>query len=70
MNYRILADIMNLLQGFIIFLVLVIGRRRVKKYLAIRKPCGISFPKLWNAYVDEENCEPPMPEELEFSQSS
>ncbi|KAL2743950.1 G-protein coupled receptor Mth2-like [Vespula maculifrons] len=65
--YWIPTDILNTLQGFIIFLLLVVTRKRVRKLLAKKKPCGIVFPKSWTAYEDEE-CEIVLPEELELSQ--
>ncbi|KAK9309413.1 hypothetical protein QLX08_000900 [Tetragonisca angustula] len=60
-------DILNALQGFIIFLLLVAMRKRVRKLLAKKKPCGINFPKSWTVYEDEE-CEEVLPEEVELSQ--
>lgn len=64
---RIPTDLLNGLQGFIIFLLLVAMRKRVRKLLAKKRPCGIVFPKSWAAYEDEE-CEEVLPEELELSQ--
>ncbi|OAD60406.1 G-protein coupled receptor Mth2, partial [Eufriesea mexicana] len=61
------TDILNALQGFIIFLLLVAMRKRVRKLLAKKRPCGIGFPKSWTAYEDEE-CEEVLPEEVELSQ--
>ncbi|KAL0122294.1 hypothetical protein PUN28_007200 [Cardiocondyla obscurior] len=61
------TDLLNGLQGFIIFLLLVATRKRVRKLLAKKRPCGIAFPKSWAAYEDEE-CEAVLPEELELSQ--
>jgi hypothetical protein len=58
---------LNGLQGFIIFLLLVATRKRVRKLLAKKRPCGFAFPKSWAAYEDEE-CEEVLPEELELSQ--
>ncbi|XP_076656948.1 putative G-protein coupled receptor Mth-like 1 [Halictus rubicundus] len=63
----IITDILNALQGLIIFLLLVATRKRVRKLLARRRPCGIAFPKSWAAYEDEE-CEDVLPEEIELSQ--
>ncbi|KAL6255929.1 hypothetical protein P5V15_013169 [Pogonomyrmex californicus] len=63
----IATDLLNGLQGFIIFLLLVATRKRVRKLLAKKRPCGIAFPKSWAAYEDEE-CEAVLPEELELSQ--
>lgn len=63
----ILTDILNALQGLIIFLLLVATRKRVRKLLARKRPCGIAFPKSWAAYEDEE-CEDVLPEEIELSQ--
>ncbi|KAG5347764.1 MTH2 protein, partial [Acromyrmex charruanus] len=64
---RIPTDLLNGLQGFIIFLLLVATRKRVRKLLAKKRLCGIAFPKSWAAYEDEE-CEEVLPEELELSQ--
>ncbi|XP_076284534.1 putative G-protein coupled receptor Mth-like 1 isoform X1 [Lasioglossum baleicum] len=61
------TDILNALQGLIIFLLLVATRKRVRKLLARKRPCGIAFPKSWTAYEDEE-CEDVLPEEIELSQ--
>ncbi|XP_076225813.1 G-protein coupled receptor Mth2 isoform X2 [Nomia melanderi] len=61
------TDILNALQGLIIFLLLVATRKRVRKLLARKRPCGIAFPKSWAVYEDEE-CEDVMPEEIELSQ--
>ncbi|XP_016911857.1 G-protein coupled receptor Mth2 [Apis cerana] len=66
-DFWILTDILNALQGLIIFLLLVAMRKRVRKLLAKKKPCGIGFPKSWTAYEDEE-CEEVLPEEVELSQ--
>lgn len=63
------TDILNALQGLIIFLLLVATRKRVRKLLAKKRPCGIGFPKSWVAYEDEE-CEVVLPEELELSQQA
>lgn len=65
--YWIPTDAVNTLQGLIIFFLLVVTRKRVRKLLAKKKPCGIIFPKSWIAYEDEE-CEVIGPEELELSQ--
>lgn len=66
-EFWIPTDLLNGLQGFIIFLLLVATRKRVRKLLAKKRPCGIVFPKSWAAYEDEE-CEEVLPEELELSQ--
>ncbi|XP_071868507.1 probable G-protein coupled receptor Mth-like 1 isoform X1 [Bombus fervidus] len=66
-DFWIPMDILNALQGFIIFLLLVGTRKRVRKLLAKKRPCGIGFPKSWAAYEDEE-CEEVLPEEVELSQ--
>ncbi|GAB1868278.1 G-protein coupled receptor Mth2 [Camponotus japonicus] len=66
-EFWIPTDLLNGLQGFIIFLLLVATRKRVRKLLAKKRPCGIAFPKSWAAYEDEE-CEQVLPEELELSQ--
>ncbi|XP_018395288.1 PREDICTED: G-protein coupled receptor Mth2-like [Cyphomyrmex costatus] len=65
-EFWIPTDLLNGLQGFIIFLLLVATRKRVRKLLAKKRPCGIAFPKSWAAYEDEE-CEAVLPEELELS---
>ncbi|XP_070167649.1 G-protein coupled receptor Mth2 [Polyergus mexicanus] len=66
-EFWILTDLLNGLQGFIIFLLLVVMRKRVRKLLAKKRPCGIDFPKSWAAYENEE-CEEILPEEVELSQ--
>ncbi|EGI67199.1 PREDICTED: G-protein coupled receptor Mth2-like [Acromyrmex echinatior] len=66
-EFWIPTDLLNGLQGFIIFLLLVATRKRVRKLLAKKRLCGITFPKSWAAYEDEE-CEAVLPEELELSQ--
>ena len=66
-NFWIPTDILNALQGLVIFLLLVAMRKRVRKLLAKKRPCGIAFPKSWAAYEDEE-CEDVLPEEIELSQ--
>lgn len=66
-NFWMPTDILNALQGLVIFLLLVATRKRVRKLLAKKRPCGIGFPKSWVAYEDEE-CEVVLPEELELSQ--
>ncbi|XP_043255579.1 G-protein coupled receptor Mth2-like [Colletes gigas] len=66
-NLWIATDTLNALQGLIIFLLLVVTRKRVRKLLAKKRPCGIAFPKSWTAYEDEE-CEDVLPEEIELSQ--
>ncbi|CAK9822322.1 G-protein coupled receptor Mth2 [Anthophora retusa] len=75
-DFWILTDILNALQGFIIFFLLVVRRKRVRKLLAMKRPCGISFPKSWAAVDDEEceeelseECEEELPEEVELSQN-
>lgn len=67
-EFWIPTDLLNGLQGFIIFLLLVATRKRVRKLLAKKRPCGIAFPKSWAAYEDEECEEAVLPEELELSQ--
>ncbi|XP_032664451.1 G-protein coupled receptor Mth2-like [Odontomachus brunneus] len=66
-EFWIPTDLLNGLQGVLIFLLLVATRKRVRKLLAKKRPCGIGFPKSWAAYEDEE-CEAVLPEELELSQ--
>ena len=67
-NFWIPTDILNALQGFIIFLLLVATRKRVRKLLAKKRPCGIGFPKSWTAYKDEECEDVVLAEEVELSQ--
>ncbi|XP_066599175.1 G-protein coupled receptor Mth2-like isoform X2 [Prorops nasuta] len=67
-EYWLVTDIFNTLQGFVIFLLLVATRKRVRKLLAKKKPCGIKFPSSWIAYEDEECEELQDPDELELSQ--
>ncbi|XP_024936116.1 G-protein coupled receptor Mth2 isoform X2 [Cephus cinctus] len=67
--YWIVTDILNSLQGVLIFILLVFLRKRVRKLLAKKKPCGITFPRSWTAGEDLE-CDSILQEELELSQST
>ncbi|XP_046601623.1 G-protein coupled receptor Mth2 isoform X1 [Neodiprion lecontei] len=55
LQYWLVTDVINSLQGFIIFLLLIASRKRVRKLLAKKKPFGINFPKRWAAGEDEES---------------
>uniref|UniRef100_A0A1B6CQ85 G-protein coupled receptors family 2 profile 2 domain-containing protein n=1 Tax=Clastoptera arizonana TaxID=38151 RepID=A0A1B6CQ85_9HEMI len=48
------TDILNCLQGVIIFIVMIATRRRVWRGLARRKPFGISFGRHWETLHDVE----------------
>lgn len=45
---------MNVLQGFLIFLVLVVFRKKVRRALANSNPCNMTFPRSWRNLEDEE----------------
>ncbi|KAF7267625.1 hypothetical protein GWI33_019117 [Rhynchophorus ferrugineus] len=49
-----ILDIMNILQGFLIFLILVVFRKKVRRALANSNPCNITFPRSWKNLEDEE----------------
>ncbi|CAG9762461.1 unnamed protein product [Ceutorhynchus assimilis] len=49
-----LIDLINLLQGVLIFLVLVLFRKRVRRLLANKNICNIPFPNTWKNLEDEE----------------
>ncbi|XP_030764102.1 G-protein coupled receptor Mth2-like [Sitophilus oryzae] len=49
-------DLFNILQGILIFLVLVVFRKRVRRALASKNPCNIKFPSSWKYLEDEEIC--------------
>ncbi|XP_033229424.1 probable G-protein coupled receptor Mth-like 1 isoform X2 [Belonocnema kinseyi] len=68
----VLTDVLNSLQGVIIFIIFVVTRKRVRKLLAQKKPFGINFPKSWTAYEDEEceEIEIVFSEQVELSQPS
>ncbi|XP_014239065.1 G-protein coupled receptor Mth2-like [Trichogramma pretiosum] len=63
--YWLATDVLNALQGIIMFYILVLSRNKVKKALATRRPLGINFPRSWLAY--DEQLEKPGPIELELS---
>lgn len=51
-----MTDILNCLQGFLIFITLIATRNKVKKIIAKQKPCGWNcFPNSWVTKVDMEN---------------
>lgn len=52
--YWISIDILNGLQGVVIFIVFVVSRMRVRKLLAEKRPFGINFPGSWRDYEDLE----------------
>ncbi|KAL1512808.1 hypothetical protein ABEB36_002333 [Hypothenemus hampei] len=49
-----LLDLVNILQGVLIFLVFVVFRRRVRRALANKNLCNIPFPSRWRQLEDEE----------------
>ena len=55
---RFFFEVYNSMQGWMIFILLVFLRKRVKKLLAERKPYVINFPKYWSAYNVEEVASP------------
>jgi G protein-coupled receptor Mth (Methuselah protein) len=61
------TDGINTLQGILIFLVLVVFRKRVVRGLADRTICGIRLPSGWRAAADDE-CEE-IEEELNLSET-
>lgn len=54
--FRSITDYFNALQGFFIFLILVILRKKALAGLANINFCGFRFPKSWKTYQDEEEC--------------
>lgn len=54
--FRIITDIFNALQGFVIFLILVVFRKKIKRSLASRKFYKLQFPVYWKNDKDSE-CE-------------
>ncbi|CAH1102868.1 unnamed protein product [Psylliodes chrysocephalus] len=52
----IITDIFNALQGFVIFLILVVFRKKIKRSLASRKFYKLQFPVYWKNDKDSE-CE-------------
>ncbi|XP_043273228.1 G-protein coupled receptor Mth2-like isoform X2 [Venturia canescens] len=65
--YWLATDVLNDIQGVIIFILLVPMRRRVKKLLARRRPFGIRFPKSWAAYDEDDEVNYALPVEVELS---
>jgi hypothetical protein len=59
-------DILNCLQGLIIFLILVVFRKKALRGLVKNRPWGFHCPKKWAAGVDEES-ERMLAEEEELS---
>ncbi|XP_066137374.1 probable G-protein coupled receptor Mth-like 10 isoform X1 [Euwallacea fornicatus] len=47
-------DLSNMIQGILIFLVLVVYRKRVRRALATKNYCNIHFPSSWKYLEDEE----------------
>lgn len=52
--YRFVVDLLNILQGILIFLVLVVFRKSVRRSLATKRICNIRFPNSWKYLEDEE----------------
>lgn len=52
---RMITDYINALQGILIFVLLVITRKRALKGLAKRGLCCIKLPVSWNALRDDES---------------
>ncbi|KAJ3647428.1 hypothetical protein Zmor_019307 [Zophobas morio] len=61
------TDGLNTLQGILIFLILVVLRKRVIRGLADRSLCGVRLPSRWRAAADDE-CEE-FEEELNLSET-
>lgn len=53
-SYRFMVDLFNTLQGILIFLVLVVFRKSVRRGLATKNICNIRFPNSWKYLEDEE----------------
>lgn len=49
-----MVDLLNALQGILIFLVLVVFRKRVRRSLATKSICNMRFPNSWRYLEDEE----------------
>ena len=64
---RYVTDGLNTLQGILIFLILVVLRKRVIRGLADRSLCGVRLPSRWRAAADDE-CEE-FEEELNLSET-
>lgn len=52
---RMVTDYVNALQGILIFILLVVTRKRALKGLARRGLCCIKLPASWNALHDDES---------------
>lgn len=61
-------DILNCLQGLIIFLILAVFRKKALRGLVKNRPWGLNCPKRWAVGVDEES-EGMLAEEEELSQT-
>ncbi|XP_060536474.1 G-protein coupled receptor Mth2-like [Cylas formicarius] len=48
-------DVLNIMQGLLIFLVLVVFRKRVRRALASKGLCNLRFPSSWRFLEDDEN---------------
>ncbi|ENN70801.1 hypothetical protein D910_03663 [Dendroctonus ponderosae] len=51
---KFILDLVNTLQGVLIFLILVVFRKRVRRELANKNLCNIKFPNSWKYLEDEE----------------
>ncbi|XP_021920009.1 G-protein coupled receptor Mth2-like isoform X2 [Zootermopsis nevadensis] len=67
-GFWLVMDILNCLQGLIIFLILVVFRKKALRGLVKNRPWGFNCPKRWAAGVDEES-EGMLAEEEELSQT-
>ncbi|XP_044265758.1 G-protein coupled receptor Mth2-like [Tribolium madens] len=61
------TDVLNTLQGILIFLILVVFRKKVVRGLADRSFCGVRLPGRWRGAADEECGE--IEEELNLSET-
>ncbi|KAL1114796.1 hypothetical protein AAG570_007620 [Ranatra chinensis] len=55
LRFKYITDILNTLQGVIIFLIMVATRKRVLRALAKNKMCGTYFNENWQTMPDEES---------------
>ncbi|PSN56908.1 hypothetical protein C0J52_00699 [Blattella germanica] len=67
-GFWLVTDLLNCLQGLIIFLILVVFRKKALRGLVKNRPWGFNCPKKWAAGVDEES-EGMLAEEEELSQT-
>ncbi|KAJ9600194.1 hypothetical protein L9F63_009528, partial [Diploptera punctata] len=67
-GFWFVTDLLNCLQGLIIFLILVVFRKKALRGLVKRRPFGFNCPKKWATGVDEES-EGMLAEEEELSQT-